>query len=168
MILDVRQDLASQESSTVNVINAVNRVVLSIENQIAESNAIVNTNFELGTMVYAIDAYIDSIFLNLITNSIKYAQANVSPVISITSEIENDFLLIKYQDNGIGIDLDKFGDQVFGFYKRFTNKSEGKGLGLFLIKNHIESMGGSIKIISKPQEGTLFILKLRRVIEAIS
>ena len=163
MILDVRQDLASQESSTVNLGVAINRVALSIENQITESKTILITNFESGDLVFAIDAYIDSIFLNLITNSIKYAQVDVNPIITITSQIEKEFLVVKYQDNGIGIDLDKFGDQVFGFYKRFTNKSDGKGLGLFLIKNHIESMGGSIKILSKPQEGTLFTLRFRRV-----
>ena len=163
MILDVRQDLASQVASTVNLAVAVDRVALSIENQIAESKTTLITNFESGDLVFAIDAYVDSIFLNLITNSIKYAQANVNPIITLTSAIEKDYLVVKYQDNGIGIDLDKFGDQVFGFYKRFTNKSEGKGLGLFLIKNHIESMGGSIKILSKPQEGTLFTLRFRRV-----
>ena len=64
--------------------------------------------------------------------------------------------LLQISDNGMGIDLEKNGDKLFGMYKTFHGNADAKGLGLFITKNQIEAMGGSISVESVPNEGTCF------------
>ena len=63
-------------------------------------------------------------------------------------------------DNGIGIDLNLYGDYVFGLYKRFNLEIEGKGLGLHMTKNQVEALGGSINVESALDKGTIFSITL--------
>ncbi len=66
-----------------------------------------------------------------------------------------------FKDNGIGIDLTKTGSQVFDVYKRFhIGASEKKGMGLFMVKTHVETLGGKISIFSDPGKGTEFRIVL--------
>ena len=67
---------------------------------------------------------------------------------------------LHFQDNGLGIDMDKYGDQVFGLNKRFHPKFSGKGLGLFMVKAQVESLNGAITVKSKVNEGTTFTITL--------
>lgn len=62
----------------------------------------------------------------------------------------------------MGIDLDKKRNQIFGLYKRFHNHVEGKGMGLFMVKTQVELMGGEIKVYSKVNEGTRFLIEFRK------
>jgi signal transduction histidine kinase len=62
------------------------------------------------------------------------------------------------KDNGLGMDLAKYGNMVFGLYKRFHFHKEGKGLGLYLVKTQIEALGGRIELDSEPGEGSAFYL----------
>jgi signal transduction histidine kinase len=64
-------------------------------------------------------------------------------------------------DNGIGIDLKRFGDKLFGMYKTFNGNPDARGIGLFMTKNQIEAMGGSISVESEPGNGTTFIVTFR-------
>ena len=66
--------------------------------------------------------------------------------------------IITVKDNGMGIDMQKYGDKIFSLYKRFHNHVEGKGMGLHLVKLQIETLGGTIKIDSKLDEGTTFTI----------
>ena len=101
-----------------------------------------------------------SIFYNLIINALKFSKPQQSPEIKIWSEIENDLIKIHFKDNGIGIDLNRYGDSIFGLYKRFNLNIEGKGLGLFMVKTQIEFLGGQIEVKSKINEWTEFIISL--------
>lgn len=101
-------------------------------------------------------AYLESILYNLISNAIRYSHPERTPEIAISVEMENDTKVICITDNGIGIDLEKQGDKIFGMYKKFTNHPEAKGLGLFITKNQIEAMGGKITVKSQPNMGTTF------------
>jgi signal transduction histidine kinase len=65
-------------------------------------------------------------------------------------------VVLEISDNGIGIDLDKFGDQLFGMYKTFTGNPDSKGLGLFISKNQIDAMNGTVTVQSVLNEGTTF------------
>ena len=73
-----------------------------------------------------------------------------------------DHVEIVVRDNGIGIDLKQFGDKMFGLYKRFNIHTEGKGLGLFLVKSHVEAMDGIIAVDSRVGEGTSFTIRLKQ------
>ena len=98
-----------------------------------------------------------SIFYNLISNSIKFRKPELSPVIEIKSRRHKDMIELTFRDNGIGIDLEKKNNQIFGLYKRFHPEyAEGKGMGLFMVKTQVETLGGRISIQSKVGEGTEF------------
>jgi signal transduction histidine kinase len=101
-----------------------------------------------------------SIFFNLIQNSIKYKHPLRKPVIHITSNSDESYITITFSDNGIGIDLQKFKEKVFGLYKRFHTHIDGRGMGLFLVKNQVEAMKGTISIDSIVDTGTVFTVTI--------
>lgn len=109
--------------------------------------------------IFTIKSYFYSIFYNLIKNSVKYKHTDRSPVIEIKSRLKDSGFEIVYRDNGLGIDLEKQGDQVFGLYKRFHFHTEGKGMGLFMVKTQVETLGGRISIKSEVGKGTEFIIE---------
>ncbi|MCZ2141734.1 MAG: HAMP domain-containing histidine kinase [Bacteroidia bacterium] len=108
--------------------------------------------------IYTIKTYLRSILENLITNSIKYAKQNENPHIIIKSCKKDKNIILSFKDNGIGIDMEKHKNQIFGLYKRFDNTKEGKGLGLYMVKSQVERLGGKIEIKSEVGIGTEFIL----------
>jgi sensor histidine kinase regulating citrate/malate metabolism len=64
--------------------------------------------------------------------------------------------VIEISDNGMGIDLKRNADKIFGMYKTFSNNPDAKGIGLFITKNQIDAMGGTIKVKSTLDIGTSF------------
>ncbi|MCU0417648.1 MAG: sensor histidine kinase [Cytophagaceae bacterium] len=116
------------------------------------------------TPLKGIRPFFISIFYNLISNALKYSKEDQKIEIHIhllESEFES---IIQFKDNGIGIDLTKYQDKIFGFYKRFNYDKEGKGIGLFMTKTQVELMGGSITVDSVPDEGTTFTLRFPKSI----
>ncbi|MEO8773060.1 MAG: PAS domain S-box protein [Gelidibacter sp.] len=126
-----------------------------------EENVIITTDFREIDEIYTIKNYLYNTFFNLISNSIKYRKPELSPVIEIrTKSVENQ-IIIYFKDNGLGIDLEKKGDDIFRLYKRFHHHIEGKGLGLFMVKTQLEMLGGRITVISSVGDGTEFIIHLK-------
>ncbi len=105
-------------------------------------------------------AYLESIILNLLSNAIKYRDPEKKPMVTINLFQENENVFLTVSDNGLGIDMEKHGDKLFGMYKTFHGNKNSKGIGLFITKNQIESMGGTIKVESEPGKGTTFEIKL--------
>ncbi|PBQ32665.1 hypothetical protein CNR22_13080 [Sphingobacteriaceae bacterium] len=128
-----------------------------------ESKAQVIWDFSKAKTVFFNKAYIESIFSNLLTNAIKYRLKSVPLLIDVSSEETSEDVIVKYKDNGRGMDLGLHREKVFGLYQRFHDNTEGKGLGLFLVKSQLEAMGGSIDIDSRINEGTLFTLRFKKV-----
>jgi PAS domain S-box-containing protein len=109
--------------------------------------------------MYAIRSYMYSIFYNLVLNSIKYRRKDIQTIITIKTMQLNGKIEIRFKDNGKGIDLKKDGAQLFGLYKRFDTTVEGKGMGLFMVKTQVETLGGTIRVESQPGVGTEFVLQ---------
>jgi signal transduction histidine kinase len=109
--------------------------------------------------------YLESIFMNLLSNAIKYRspdrllEVNISTSISRSGE-----LLLTFRDNGMGIDLKRHRDKIFGLYQRFHVNTEGVGLGLFIVKAQINSMGGTIEIDSIVDDGSTFTINFGKLI----
>ena len=101
-------------------------------------------------------AYLESVLLNFTTNAIKYAHPDRSPRIEFSFSIEEGKKVVSITDNGLGIDLEKYGDLLFGMYKTFHRHEEARGIGLYITKNQIESMKGSVTVESRVGEGTTF------------
>jgi len=103
-------------------------------------------------------SYLESIFLNLLTNSIKYRSTTRQLKVTVTSKNFKNDLILTFKDNGIGIDMERNRDKIFGLYQRFHNHSDSKGLGLYLVKSQVESMNGTITVESKVDVGTTFTI----------
>lgn len=136
-----------------DILNAIKH---NISSTIKSENAIIQSDFSEINEFVSLKVYIYSIFLNLISNGIKYRQKNINPIIEITSFKTGNKLLISFKDNGLGIDLNKQGAKVFGLYNRFHTQMEGKGMGLFMVKTQVESLGGKITLNSEVNIGSEF------------
>lgn len=106
--------------------------------------------------VMAIPAYMDSILMNFITNAVKYRDPSRPPVIKLSTQVHKDNIVLSIEDNGLGIDLKKYGSKLFGMYKTFHNNSDARGIGLYITKNQIEAMNGKIITCSEVGKGTTF------------
>ncbi len=162
-ILQVKNQLR-RNKETINLRQLVSSIQLSLENIIISEKVRIHTDFTEFEEVTTEPGYLYSIFYNLIFNSIKYGRSEVTPVIQIESKVKEDELLISFRDNGLGIDLEKKGDQIFGLYKRFFHHVEGKGMGLLMVKTQVELLGGKISVSSKPNNGTVFTIEWNLVI----
>ena len=124
--------------------------------QITLNDVSITTDIPKTIMVNYNPAYLESILYNIISNSIRYRHPERKPAIAIKWLIENDLNVLQISDNGVGIDLVKNADKIFGMYKTFSNNSDAKGIGLFITKNQIDAMGGNITVESEPNIGTTF------------
>lgn len=106
--------------------------------------------------IYFPSIYLESILYNLLSNALKYVDKGVKPKIHIASRLEESKMYISIHDNGIGIDLEKHQSQLFKFKKIFHRGYESNGIGLFITRHQIESLGGTIHVISTPGEGSTF------------
>jgi PAS domain S-box-containing protein len=154
-ILHTRRQLkVSKERVIFN--DLVENIKISIFNLLKKENATIICDFAMCDEMIGVKSYLHSIFFNLILNSIKYRQEAVDPIIYINSFRNGETIEIVFEDNGLGINLEKHKDEIFGLYKRFHYHTEGKGLGLYMIKSQVELMGGKIYVDSKVNIGTTF------------
>ncbi|WP_298303180.1 PAS domain-containing protein [Flavobacterium sp.] len=119
---------------------------------------IIKMDLNKDQIVYLNKSYIESILLNLMSNSLRYCDPVRQLKISIASKKVGNETIITFKDNGIGIDLERNKDKVFGLYQRFHDYPDSKGLGLYLVKSQVESMGGTISIDSTVGVGTTFTI----------
>jgi len=90
----------------------------------------------------------------------RYKHPERKPLIRIKLYKEQNKEVLEISDNGIGIDLDKNGAKIFGMYKTFSSNLDSKGIGLFITKNQINAMGGTITVSSKINVGTTFKISI--------
>lgn len=130
-----------------------------LQAEIRESSATLKVNFTKCKEIDFVPAYLESILLNFTSNALKYRNPNVPLVITIESDIEAGKPILQVSDNGLGIDLTKHGEQIFGMYKTFHGNANARGIGLFMTKNQVESLGGKISVESEPNKGTAFKIR---------
>lgn len=155
------KDNPSIKKEAVLIKEIFDNVFSQLNFQIELYKPIIKLNFEKVSIINTNKAYIESILLNLLTNSIKYKSENRKLKITITTEEIDDTVVLIFKDNGIGIDLVRNKDKVFGLYQRFHNYPDSKGLGLYLVKSQVETMGGTIDIESEVNKGTTFTLTFK-------
>lgn len=144
----------------VDLNKIVKKVSKSISSLIRNSDATIISEFSGINKINSNPNYLESIFLNLITNSIKYKKAGISPLVTISTTSQNDKIELVFADNGIGFDMAKVEDKIFGFQQTFSNQEDSQGIGLYLVYNHVKALGGTIEVESKIGEGTTFRITL--------
>lgn len=139
----------------INIKHTFNSIKNSISKIIEDNDAKIIPHFEVETIDH-IPAYLDSILLNLLTNSLKYKHPKRPPEINIKTYREDNHVVLTVSDNGLGIDLKKYENKIFGMYNTFHNQEDARGIGLFMTKNQVESLDGKIEVFSEPNVGTTF------------
>lgn len=157
----IENEYINAQIEEINLQESLDEVLISINSLVQNSKAIINVDFSDFEIINFNKSYITSIFLNLLSNSIKYSKANQVPYISIKSKKINGMHQLVFSDEGLGFDMDKVKDKIFGLYEKFHNNSDSSGIGLYLVYNHIISLGGKIAVESKLNEGAKFIITFK-------
>lgn len=160
-VLNVKDHISIPQES-LNILSALEKGIAQNETMIFETGAEIKTDLNKALVINFNKAYLESIFFNLVSNAIKYRSPARNLKITISSETINDEVVVKFIDNGLGLDIELYKERLFSLYQRFHDHAEGKGLGLFLVKSQMEALNGSIDVESKVGVGTTFILKFKR------
>lgn len=151
---------ATIKKETIDLEKITKKVIKNLHKKKGLSQSNITYDFSKIKTVHYPKKYIKNILANLLSNAIKYSSPERESKIHITSYEKNNWLCIDIEDNGLGIDLKKYGRDIFKLHKTFHNHPEAKGFGLFITKIQIESVGGEISIKSKVNHGTIFTVKL--------
>jgi PAS domain S-box-containing protein len=139
-------------------------VLADVQERIAAATEAANARIvaELDGMepIWSVRSYIQSICYNLLSNAVKYRSPKREPLVRVTAKVENGWVILTFADNGLGIDLQQHGHRLFGMYSRFHFHTEGKGLGLYLVKTQVEALNGKIEIQSQEGQGSVFTVLL--------
>lgn len=152
-------DLKRNSDSFITDVDLASEILMvrgNLEKEISSSQADIIVDFSKVGTIRTVKPYLDSVFYNLISNAIKYRHPDRTPVIRVSTEQRDGEVCLSVSDNGLGIDLSRFRDKVFNLYSRFHNHVEGKGMGLYLVKAQLTSMGGRVEIDSEEGKGTVF------------
>jgi signal transduction histidine kinase len=116
-----------------------------------------HVDFSAAPYVFGVRPMIQSIFYNLFSNAIKYQSPERKLKVDVRSiRIEENKTLISVVDNGLGIDLKGQQKNIFKLYKRFHTHVTGKGLGLYLVKTQLDTLGANVTVQSEPDKGAAF------------
>lgn len=164
-LLNFENDRESLNNVPCNVKESIDRVLETNEEVIQKNGAKVVVDIQDDLVVSGVSTYLESALNNLVLNALKFGVTKDDKEVVITAENLKKEVMIKIQDYGIGIDLNRFGDKLFSLGSRFhPEMSEGDGLGMFISKNQIEGMGGKVEIASREGEGTTIYIYLRKPI----
>ncbi|MFD1614663.1 PAS domain S-box protein [Gelatiniphilus marinus] len=155
------KEVDESKIETLNLFDYVEKAIYSIKAIANNTHTTITNNVTEDLCVKGIPAYLDSVILNFLTNAIKYRSHKRSPKIVLTTSVQNGYVVLNIADNGLGIDLKKYGDKLFQMYKTFHFNEDAIGIGLFITKNHIESMGGRVEVVSEVDVGSEFSIYLR-------
>jgi signal transduction histidine kinase len=131
-----------------------------LHGQIKQSCMVIHTDWGVDEVIYS-RAHLENFMLNLLSNAIKYRSPDRNPELTIVTRSDKRHVELSFADNGKGIDLAKHGNSIFKIYKRFHNQTDGRGLGLYLIKAQLEKRGGHIEVESTVGKGTTFKLYIQ-------
>ncbi|MCI1187760.1 PAS domain-containing protein [Hymenobacter sp. DH14] len=146
----------------VDLAPLVDEVLDGLHDQMVQCRALVECDFATYPVVSFVRPNLHSIFQNLLSNSLRYASPARPPRIRLSSapDVTTGRPVITVQDNGLGIDLDRYGPQLFQLFRRFHSHVDGTGMGLYLVNRIVQNHGGRIEVSSAVDEGTTFQLYL--------
>ena len=157
-------DLKRGQHTTKEIVvfeDVLRKVLRNIETQVAAEEAKIKYDFSSVPKVLFKSPVLESVLQNLITNALKYRR-DEPPKIAVRTDSVDDYVTMTVQDNGMGMDLDKIGSRIFGMYQRFHEGIDGKGLGLYIVKSQVESLGGKIDVESRVGHGTTFTVYIKK------
>ncbi|TSJ36471.1 PAS domain S-box protein [Mucilaginibacter corticis] len=143
----------------LNLLTEVQRVSDVLLPSLKAVGASLSVEIDPDVQVLFNPAYLESVLVNLISNSIKYRSPDRPLSVTVRSWRKRGLVMLNIADNGLGIDMAANGDKIFGLYNTFHQHIDARGVGLFMVKSQIETMGGSINVSSQVAEGTTFTIE---------
>lgn len=131
-----------------------------LEGMIASTNAAIIPDFSLAPAIRYVDAFLQSLLRNLLSNSLKYKDPERPLTIRVSTRVNRNTVLLTFSDSAAGMDLNLIKDRLFAPFTRFSDRAPGKGIGLYLVKSMVENNGGSVSVESTPGVGTSFTFTL--------
>jgi PAS domain S-box-containing protein len=159
--LKIQEDTGKKREQ-LNFEEVFKKVKDSMIGKIMETEAVVSYNFTKAPLIDYPRLYLESILQNLLSNSLKYRSPLRTPVIHAETFLDNGNIILHFKDNGLGIDMNRHSDKLFGLNKTFHKHEEAKGVGLFITKTQVEAMGGNISATSEVNKGTTIIISFHK------
>lgn len=147
------------KSEHLQIHKYLQRILESLEPEIIRSGATFTVDIDNAPTIYYPATYFNSILHNLISNALKYRSPDRKPEIRISSHRKGSNIYLSVTDNGLGIDMQKHKNNFFKIGKVFHHHPDAKGFGLYMIKAHIEALGGKIWVESAPDKGATFYIE---------
>jgi signal transduction histidine kinase len=152
---------STENKEKVNLNEVCKLTIESMRSLIESSDATIHCDFSKVGTLFSNRTFLNSILYNLISNGIKYRDPKRNPEIWVRSSQSEAYVCIAVSDNGLGLDLNVVKpEKLFKLYSRMHNHTEGKGMGLFIVKEQVDSLNGKIEVESKPGAGTTFRIYL--------
>jgi PAS domain S-box-containing protein len=142
-----------------NVYNIAQEILEQLNSVVFETAAFVQLELTVPVIRYP-KVFLESIIYNLLSNALKYYSPSRIPEILLRTYEEDGRVKLSVKDNGLGIDLVKYGNKLFQLNQVFHKHNNSKGVGLYITKAQIESFGGTIQVKSRENEGSEFIVTL--------
>lgn len=150
-----------QNTELIDLKEIMADIMKSIQKSVSDSRAMIDIDFSRCSSIKFSKVEIRSILQNLITNALKYSSPKRQPFIQVKSvKLLGGMVSILVEDNGLGIDLNTYKEQLFAKSTRIHTNAEGTGMGLYLIKALIDDCGGTITVESTPDVGSTFVVNL--------
>jgi len=165
-IYDLTQMLSIKSNKNINienisVVRIFKKVCNSFTKQIHTMGISIHTDFQC-EMIPFNKSYLESVLMNLMSNAVKYCSENRPLKIEVSTKLDtNGDIILTFSDNGMGIDLIKHKDRIFGLNERFHSHVNGSGVGLFITKTQINSLGGDITVKSEVDKGSTFTVTIK-------
>jgi len=159
-IARLEKDSIELKKENFDIVKSINRIINSESLKLKEGHISFKSEFE-NIEIHADKLHFVNVVANLIENGIKYSQNE--PQIEISLNDDEEFMLLKVKDNGIGIDKEnqkKIFDKFFRVSTGNVHNIKGFGLGLFYVKNICHAHGWRIDVESEPDHGSIFIIKM--------
>ena len=142
----------------LNLFDFAENAIYNVRALAKNNHCSIQNHINPGYLVLGLEAYLDSILLNLLTNAIKYKDHERKGHIVLSTKQAQGFIVLSVKDNGLGLDLNTFGNKLFSLYQTFHKNKDSKGVGLFITKNQVEALGGKIEVTSSVGVGTEFLV----------
>lgn len=156
------QNLSNLKSEQIVLRDYIERAIRILQPNIEAAQAVVINESDPALVLQLNSAYLESILVNLLSNAIKYRHPSRVAIVRFTTISEESATVFRVEDNGLGIDLRKHAEQIFGMYKTFHGNVDAKGIGLFITRFQVEAMKGSIELESEVGKGTVFTVRFPR------
>jgi len=161
-VVQEQRQTGDQATEPVQVREVAKEVCHSLRPQVEATAAHITTDFKQLPEILYIRSNLRTILLNLLSNALKYRHPERRPEVVVRTGWRNDQPILEVQDNGLGLDMTRYGADLFQLFRRFhPGVEDGTGVGLFLVNRLAQKAGGRVEVESQEGIGTTFRVYLR-------